>query len=54
MGAVLSVMRELHRMLARLEPTSPAYAEIAALRDGTPEDLLTLDLDEIAERTRTR
>ena len=50
MGAVLSVMVRLHRMLARLEPSSPAYAEIAALRDGTPEDLLTLDLDDLAQR----
>ncbi len=52
MGAVLSVMRELHRLLAQLEPTSASYAEIAALRAGTPEQLLTLDLDELAEIAR--
>ena len=54
MGAVLSVMRELHRLLAQLEPTSAAYVAIAALRDGTPEQLLTLDLDELTERYRGR
>ncbi len=54
MAAVLSVMVRLHRMLARLEPDDPAYAELAALRDGTPEELLALDLDELAEDYRGR
>ena len=48
--AVLSVMIELHRLLARLDVSEPAYAEILALRDAAPDELLALDLDAIAER----
>ncbi|GAA2126461.1 hypothetical protein [Nocardioides bigeumensis] len=44
MGAVLSVMVTLHRRLADLDSDDPAYAEIAALRDGNPEELLALEL----------
>lgn len=45
MAAVFSVMRVLHARLAELEPGSTAYAEVAALTSGSPEDLLAVDLD---------
>lgn len=49
MAAVLSVMRVLHGMLARLGPGDSGLRErIAALTAGTPEELLTLDLEELA------
>ena len=47
MAAVLSVVRVLHGLLAGLEPQDPAYVELLRLREGTPEELLTLDLDEV-------
>ena len=52
MAAVLSVVRVLHGLLADLEPDEPAYAELMALRDGTPEELLTLDLDALQRGRR--
>ena len=53
MGAVLTVVRALHQMLLRLDPTDPAYAGIVAVREGDPESLLTLDLDALQERVET-
>lgn len=50
MAAVFSVMRVLHGRLAGLDPSSPEYAEIAALTDGTPDQLLLLDLDSLDAR----
>lgn len=59
MGAVLSVMRQLHEMLAHLteverrspDPAATAVrAEIEALTGTDPESLLTLDLDGLLER----
>lgn len=59
MGAVLSVMRQLHEMLVHLsevERRSPepaaqeALAEIGALTGADPETLLTHDLDELHAR----
>ncbi len=48
MAAVFSVMRVLHGRLAGLDPASAAYAELAAATTGTPEELLALDLDDLA------
>lgn len=59
MGAVLSVMRQLHEMLvhlAEVERRSPdpaartAQAEIGDLVDADPETLLTYDLDALHAR----
>lgn len=59
MGAVLSVMRQLHEMLVHLsevERRSPdpaataARTEIEQLTTAAPEPLLTLDLDELQDR----
>ena len=50
MSAVLSVVIALHRRLARLDPEQPAYAEVLALRDGSPAELLAIDLDELDAR----
>ena len=59
MGAVLSVMRQLHEMLVHLsevERRSPhpaalaARDEVAALTAGDPESLLTVDVDELHAR----
>lgn len=59
MGAVLSVMRQAHEMLAHLteverrspDPAATAVrAEIEALTGTDPESLLTLDLDGLLER----
>ena len=55
MGAVLSVMRQLHEMLVHLrEADARGHQDAAALTDhirtltqGSPEALLTLDLDEL-------
>jgi hypothetical protein len=61
MAAVLSVMRMLHEMLAHLAEAvrrSGAGAELGAevlgLVDGTPEQLLALDLDELRGRVGAR
>jgi uncharacterized protein YjbI with pentapeptide repeats len=59
MAAVLSVMRQLHEMLAHLtevqrrSPADDAAAvceELLALTDGDPLTLLTADLDEVRSR----
>jgi len=59
MGAVLSVMRQLHEMLVHLseverrspDPTAQATrAEIEALTGADPEPLLLFDLDDLHER----
>jgi hypothetical protein len=61
MAAVLSVMRMLHEMLThpgeaarrtgtRTGRTADLRAEVRGLVDGTPEELLTLDLDELRDR----
>lgn len=47
MAAVFSVMRVLHSHLAALDPDSAAFVETAALTNGTPEDLLALDLGDL-------
>lgn len=47
MAAVFSVMRVLHGRLAELDPASAAYAEVAALTEGSPDELLAIDLDEV-------
>ena len=60
MGAVLSVVRQLHEVLALLtgarkhpagagfrDAIDSASAAVAQLGDGTPEELLTLDLDAV-------
>lgn len=65
MGAVLSVVRQLHEVLALLDGArahraGAAYelaatqllAEVVPLTGGTPEELLTLDLDEVRDRAR--
>ena len=49
MAATFSVMRVLHAHLATLDPESAEFAATAALTAGTPEDLLTLDLDELLD-----
>jgi uncharacterized protein YjbI with pentapeptide repeats len=60
MAAVLSVMRQLHEMLAHLTEVrarlpdaaapSTAYDEIVRLTATTPDDLLAVDIDELRER----
>lgn len=58
MGAVLSVMRSLHEMLAHLTEAlergagaaQPWLEQLARLTAGTPEELLTLDLDLLREQ----
>jgi uncharacterized protein YjbI with pentapeptide repeats len=60
MAAVLSVMRQLHEMLAHLTEardrlpgaTAPSttYDEIVRLTATTPDDLLAVDIDELRER----
>lgn len=59
MAAVLSVMRLLHEMLAHLtevERRSPEraatelLAEVVVLTGATPDELLTIDLDELHDR----
>ena len=65
MGAVLSVMRQLHEVLALLDAARdhPAGAdfrvaadevlgEVTVLVEGTPEELLGLDLDAVRDRAR--
>jgi hypothetical protein len=52
MGAVLSVVRVIHGLLAELDPGDPAFAELLAVRGGSPEQLLALDLDEIEQRVQ--
>lgn len=65
MGAVLSVVRQLHEVLALLDaardhPAGAAHraaaaevlTDVLALTSGTPEELLTLDLDAIRDRAR--
>ena len=47
MAAVFSVMRVLHSHLAELDPSSDAFARTAALTEGTPEELLSLDLGDL-------
>ena len=49
MAAAFSVMRVLHAHLAELDPESAAYARTAVLTRGTPEELLSLDLDALPE-----
>ncbi|MGI8645036.1 MAG: hypothetical protein ACR2JD_01745 [Nocardioides sp.] len=52
MGAVFTVMRELHELLLRLKGTDDQglSAEIVSLRAASAEELLTLDLDELSNR----
>lgn len=52
MAAVLSVMRVLHGLLARLEGSTELalHERIVALTSGSPEELLTLDLEDLEER----
>lgn len=59
MAAVLSVMRQLHQMVAQLSETarrSPGDAasclldDVVVLTGGSPEQLLALDLDELHDR----
>ena len=50
MGAVFTVMRELHGMLLRLDTIHPLYAELLALTAEPPEVLLMIDLDGLADR----
>ncbi len=59
MGAVLSVMRRLHEMLAHLgevarrspeSASASAESEIVALTRAGPDTLLTLDLDALQQR----
>lgn len=56
MAAVLSVMRVLHGMIARL--AGPAESElrdrIIDMTSGSPEQLLLLDLDELAVEVAAR
>lgn len=48
MAAVLSVMRVLHGLLARLGGHDPALRDrVVVLTSGSPEELLALDLDEL-------
>ena len=54
MGAVFTVMRELHEMLRGLDPTDPAYDEIAALTSGSADDLLAVDIDALLEQRERR
>jgi len=59
MGAVLSVMRQLHEMLAHLseaerraphEASRALLEEVATRVEGSPEELLGLDVDEVRAR----
>ncbi|MGN0062619.1 MAG: pentapeptide repeat-containing protein [Nocardioides sp.] len=60
MSAVLSVMRQVHELLALLDEAGrrgvaaaePLTAETLALTGATPEVLLTTDLDELRDRVR--
>lgn len=55
MAAVLSVMRQLHEMLALLDeavrrsagPAGPWLERVVGLVGGTPEELLALDIDQL-------
>lgn len=55
MAAVLSVMRQLHEMVAHLTEAPDATAsalraDLVRLTGGTPEELLLIDLDELREQ----